>query len=150
MMHAQIPKSEIRVRRLKIPFREPKTEAEPLFRWCFIRPDMNVTENKMRVTIASPPDGQKLVGKVFFEDEQWPELNQESGVPKIEIYPRRNGQPCTFRLDEAVLTLEVAKTRLTGVHDCNHKKSRYQSFRLSIFGFLSDFGLRVSDFVNNF
>ena len=78
---------------------------------CVLRV-MSPPETKMRVTIASPPDREKLVAEVLYEDEQWAEINQESGALKLEIYPRRNGQPWTFALSEALLALQTAQARL--------------------------------------
>ena len=68
----------------------------------------------MRIGIASPPDRKKLVAEVLYENEQWAEISQDLGVFKLEIYPRRNGQPWLFPLDEALSTLQVAKERLIG------------------------------------
>jgi hypothetical protein len=75
---------------------------------------MSISDGKMRISIASPPDREKLVAEVLYEDEQWAEINQESGALKLEIYPRRNGQPWAFPFDEAVLALQAAKARLIG------------------------------------
>ena len=49
-----------------------------------------------------------------YENEQWAEVNQESGNLMLEIYPRRDGKPWIFDLDEAVTELERAKDRLVG------------------------------------
>jgi hypothetical protein len=66
------------------------------------------------VNIASPPDRERLVAMDNYENEQWAEVNQESGNLMLEIYPRRDGKPWIFDLDEAVTELERAKDRLVG------------------------------------
>ena len=65
------------------------------------------------VTIASPPDRDKLVAMVDIGNEQWAEINQESGELQIELYPRRDGQPWVFVLAEAIAAIEMARTRLS-------------------------------------
>jgi len=68
----------------------------------------------MRVTVASPPDREYLVSEVFFEGDQWAEVNQESGSLTVELYPRRDGQPWRLDFEEAVAALLEAKQRLGG------------------------------------
>ena len=75
---------------------------------------MNTSPGKMVVSIESPPDREKLVAGILYEDEQWAEVNQESGALALEIYPRRDGQPWSFSFDEAIAALERAKDRLIG------------------------------------
>jgi hypothetical protein len=41
---------------------------------------MSIQPGKMRVSISSPPDREKLVAEVLYENEQWAEINQESGL----------------------------------------------------------------------
>jgi hypothetical protein len=67
-----------------------------------------------KVILASPPDRDKLVAMIDFEDEQWAEVNQESGSLTIEVYPRRDGKPWVFDFDSVVIALERAKSRLVG------------------------------------
>ena len=68
----------------------------------------------MVVSIESPPDRKKLVAGILHENEQWAEVNQESGALVLELYPRRDGQPWSFSFDEAVAALQKAKDRLIG------------------------------------
>ena len=70
--------------------------------------------SKMTISLASPPDREKLVAEVFYEDEQWAEINQESGTLQLEIYPRCNGQHWNFLFEDALIALQSAKTRLVG------------------------------------
>jgi hypothetical protein len=67
-----------------------------------------------RVTIASPPDRQRLVAEIFAGDTQVAEIKQEAERPLLELYPRPDGTPWNLDLVaflEAVLT---AKQRLLG------------------------------------
>lgn len=73
-----------------------------------------MAEDKTRITIASPPDCEKLVAEIFFGDEQWAELNQEDGSLTLEIYPRRDGKPWILSYNEVVQAATEAKNRLVG------------------------------------
>ncbi len=68
----------------------------------------------MSVSIESPPDREKLVAGLLYENEQWAELSQELGVLNLEIYPRRDGQPWRFSFHEVFTALQTARRRLTG------------------------------------
>jgi hypothetical protein len=70
--------------------------------------------DKMRMDIASPPDREKLVAELFFGSEQWAEIHQEYGHLTLQIYPRRDGKPWEFSLDEAVSMLHRVGRRLAG------------------------------------
>jgi hypothetical protein len=70
-----------------------------------------------RVSIASPPDRNKLVAMIDFGGEQWAELNQDSGQLQLEIYPRRDGEPWLFSLTDAVSAIQLARARLLNVHE---------------------------------
>jgi hypothetical protein len=70
--------------------------------------------NKIKICISSPPDREKLVAEVFFGDEQWAELNQESGELRLEIYPRQNGQPWSLDFHDVIDALSQARNRLCG------------------------------------
>jgi hypothetical protein len=63
-----------------------------------------VTTKDMRICISSPPDREKLVAEIFFGDEQWAELNQESGTLELEFYPKPSSKFCVSRR----LTYEMA------------------------------------------
>lgn len=65
-----------------------------------------------RVTIASPPDREKLVAMIDVNDEQWAEVNQESDRLQIELYPRQDGNPWKFDLTAATAAIEQAVARL--------------------------------------
>lgn len=71
--------------------------------------------SKMRICISSPPDREKLVAELFFEDEQWAELNQEGESLILEIYPKRSGEPWQFHFEEMLETLKESKQKLVGL-----------------------------------
>jgi hypothetical protein len=54
---------------------------------------VSAMSSKFRITIASPPDREKLVAEVFFDDEQVAEINQEADELQVEIYPRPSATP---------------------------------------------------------
>ena len=65
-----------------------------------------------RVSITSPPDREELIAEIIIDDEQWAEINQEREQLSVEFYPRRDGKPWEFPLDEARALLDQAETRL--------------------------------------
>jgi hypothetical protein len=67
------------------------------------------TMHEHKTTIASPPDREKLVAMIDFGDEQWAEINQESGKLQLELYARRDGRPWKFPLADAIRAIESAK-----------------------------------------
>lgn len=69
---------------------------------------------KVEIVIASPPDRIFLVSEIFFDSEQFAEINQESGELVLEIYPRRDGRPWTIGYLEMITVLEEARFRLQG------------------------------------
>ena len=73
-----------------------------------------IVGNNMRVEIASPPDRERLVAPILIDDEQWAEVNQESDRLQIEIYPRRDGTPWVFDLEDVAKSLTEAERRLRG------------------------------------
>lgn len=70
--------------------------------------------NEFRICISSPPDRERLVAEIFFGDEQWAELNQETDNLKVEFYPKRNGQFWLLSLDAVLESLDQAKRQLCG------------------------------------
>jgi hypothetical protein len=65
--------------------------------------------------IASPPDREKLVAPIMLDGEQWAEINQETERLQVEIYPRRDGEPWVFDLEEVIEAFKEAQRRLSGV-----------------------------------
>jgi hypothetical protein len=70
--------------------------------------------SEFRVVIASPPDREKLVAELWFNAQQWGELNHEQEQLRIEVYPRQDGMPWIFPLDVFLKTILDAKNRLVG------------------------------------
>ena len=66
------------------------------------------------IEIASLPDREQVVAELWFGDEQWAEINQESSKLQIEIFARANGEPWSFDYHEAMDALRRAVMRLTG------------------------------------
>lgn len=64
------------------------------------------------VAISSPPDREYLVAEVFFGSEQFAEINQETGLLVVEIYPRRNGKPWTLSFRDVIESFEEAQREL--------------------------------------
>lgn len=69
-------------------------------------------KSEFRICISSPPDRQRLVAEIFFGSEQLAELNSESDILRLEIYPRQNGQPWQLMFQDVVDSLKQAKNRL--------------------------------------
>lgn len=67
---------------------------------------------KYRICISSPPDRERLVAEVFFDDVQWVELNQEKERLRLEFYARPDGEPWRIDLETAIEALEAARKRL--------------------------------------
>ena len=65
-----------------------------------------------RLQIASVSDRKKLVAELWYGDEQWAEVNQESGKLIIQIYQRRNGEPWSFEYNDALELLKSAGIQL--------------------------------------
>lgn len=69
---------------------------------------------EFKISVASPPDREKLVAMIDYGNEQWVELNQEREKLVVEFYPRVDGKPWTFDLEEAMAALTQARVRLVG------------------------------------
>lgn len=67
---------------------------------------------KMRISFASPPDREHLVAEIFCGDEQWAEINTETGRVTLELYAQRSGEPWVFAYDEAMAAIVEARRRL--------------------------------------
>jgi hypothetical protein len=64
------------------------------------------------ITIASPPDRERLVAEVFHEDEQLAEVHTENGEPTVIFHPRRDGKPWELPLGVTLAAIEMARKRL--------------------------------------
>jgi hypothetical protein len=70
--------------------------------------------NRFSIAISSPPDRERLVAEIFFEQEQVAELNTEHGPIAIELYPRQGGGPWRFDAEDFLSSLLKAKASLLG------------------------------------
>ena len=68
--------------------------------------------HSFRITLASPPDRDQLVAEVFVGSEQIAELNTQTGLVTVEIYPRQDGSPWLLDCTQLVQVLTEAKGRL--------------------------------------
>ncbi len=71
-------------------------------------------KDRYRIYISSPPDRNKLVAEIFFDDIQWAEINQEHDILGIEFYPRPDLQPWRIDFRCAINALNEAKKKLLG------------------------------------
>lgn len=77
---------------------------------------------KLKVSLASPPDRDDLVADVTaknvlgckYDRIQVLEINNESGVLTVELYPRPDGEPWVIEYEEFMSCLRIAKSRLIG------------------------------------
>jgi len=67
---------------------------------------------KYEIDISSPPDREKLVAEISFDNVQWAEINQERDVLEVEFYPRPDGQPWRIDFQLAVNALNEARIKL--------------------------------------
>ena len=68
--------------------------------------------SEVRICLSSPPNREKLVAEIFFDNNEWAEINQDSGRLVVEFYPRRDGEFWRLTFDEALQALTKAKERL--------------------------------------
>jgi len=71
-------------------------------------------DNSYCVSLCSPPDREKLVAHISFENILWAELNQEGTELRIEFYARPDSKPWNISLAEAEAAIRLAKQRLVG------------------------------------
>lgn len=65
-----------------------------------------------RITTANPPDRERTVSEIFFDNVQWAEVNQECELLRVEFYPRPDGKPWCIALATAVAALKDASSKL--------------------------------------
>lgn len=66
----------------------------------------------LKISIASPPDRQKVVAQIDFGNEQFAEINQDTNIVHIELYPRSDGQPWKLPLLDVLEILNSAQNKL--------------------------------------
>ena len=67
------------------------------------------------ITIASLPHREELVAEIYYENQQWVEISQETGKLIIQFYPHPKQKYWEFSLEEAMQVLEQAKNKLLGL-----------------------------------
>jgi hypothetical protein len=71
---------------------------------------------KITVKIASVPDRDNLVAELWYENEQWGEISQETENLQLEMYPRsseENDNVWSFDLNEIMESLKEAQKRMS-------------------------------------
>lgn len=74
----------------------------------------NNMKDNYQICISSPPDREKLVAEILFDHIQWAEINQESDILQIQIYPRPDEKPWRINLLTLISVLNEAKFKLVG------------------------------------
>jgi hypothetical protein len=69
-------------------------------------------KDKYQIFISSPPDREKLVAEIFFDDLQWAEVNQEHDILEVEFYPHPDEQVWRIDFPTAIRALTEAKKML--------------------------------------
>ncbi len=66
----------------------------------------------MTVTIASVPDREKLVAELWYEQELWGEISQDTGELILEIYPSSIHGFRQLKCEELVSAVQQARDKL--------------------------------------
>lgn len=64
---------------------------------------------RMEIAIEGPPDRDRLVATIFYNDEQWAEVNSDAGQLTVELYPRSSGEPWVLPYGDALEALKTAR-----------------------------------------
>jgi hypothetical protein len=67
----------------------------------------------MKITIASDVDKDRLQAELSCGDDDWGYMYEDGGSLVLEIYPRLDGRPWLFALDELLSALMRARLDLT-------------------------------------
>ena len=70
--------------------------------------------NHFEILITSPPDRELVVAEIYYNNEQWAEISQDTGNPIVQFYSPDHRKYWEFSYDEAIAVLEKAKQRLLG------------------------------------
>jgi hypothetical protein len=68
----------------------------------------------LRIEVTSPPDREFVVANIMVGSDEFAEINQEAESLKMEIYPRRDGEPWRLDYEELSRVLGLAEERLKG------------------------------------
>jgi hypothetical protein len=66
----------------------------------------------MTITIASVPDREKLVAELWYNQELWGEISQETGELILEIYPNPACSQHQLKCEELLMAVQQAKAQL--------------------------------------
>jgi len=68
----------------------------------------------MTVTIASVPDREKLVAELWYEQELWGEISQDTGELVLEIYPNSTSRFRQLKCEDLIHAVQQAENQLLG------------------------------------
>jgi len=66
----------------------------------------------MTITIASVPDREKLVAELWYDQELWGEISQDTGELVLEIYPSPTHPFRQLKCEELIMAVQHAKDKL--------------------------------------
>jgi len=69
-------------------------------------------EKKFSIKIVSDTAREKVYAEIYYNNEGWAEISQETEIPLIAFFPPRHGKYWEFPLDEALEAIEEAKKLL--------------------------------------
>ena len=70
-------------------------------------------KTSLDIKIASVPDRGRVVAELWFQDEQFAELNQEQDEIMVELYARSSGTPWIIPYSDLLFALREAKNDLS-------------------------------------
>lgn len=68
--------------------------------------------SEFEILITSPPDRERLVAEIWYDNMFWVEILQEKEEVSIQFYPHPTEKYWEFPFDEAMKILEQAKNKL--------------------------------------
>ena len=64
------------------------------------------------ITVVSLPHREELVAEIYYQNQQWVEISQETGELIIQFYPHPRQKYWEFPLEQALQALEQAKKKM--------------------------------------
>lgn len=68
----------------------------------------------MDIIIASAPDKEKVFAELYYDDQLWAIVSQETGPLILDVASNIENAPSKFKLDEVVEILLGARIKLLG------------------------------------
>lgn len=68
--------------------------------------------DKTAIHYCVPPENNYLIAELFFNNEQWAELNTEHGTLEVVVFPMDGGEHRTIPLEIALTMLSEAEQQL--------------------------------------